>query len=300
MANRRKKDKILSFFKSKFDVTMFHKPSGDSNDIFYVIIINDTLQLRIKNVGNVIIIDEVKPLSNEHEQVSNEIIAFFINQTSYNVLISNIPAINEICDKLSIPVVDDERFITVPIPLYKRYINYYNNNSNMYGFYLLAVLDDITIESTDNDINESEVIDSEDDIDSSNDNDDINNIKTPSELSKDVMDVLMDISKSGKCYINASSEYNIKLSLSSGIDMELSMGSDVIDISNIKFSPNSPSTALLSFVQMLLTHFNKNASISITTSFDNKNVVDLCDILEFKLNTNKRGSLCYYKNRSDC
>ena len=298
MANRRKKDKILSFFKSKFNITLFYKPSYKDNDIFYVIILDDILQLRFKNVGNVIIVDEVKPLVDEHADFSKELITFFLNQTSFHILISklgNNPAINKICSELNIPVVDDERFITVPLPLYKRYIDYYKSNSELYGFYLLAVLDDITIEQETSDDNDVEEDTMDNDI---NEDDEISiepTTKTPAELKNYLMDELIEMSKSGKCSVNSSTEYDINVSLTSDIDMILSTGSNVIEISDIKFSASSSSTSLLMFVQDIISKFNDTITISIVTSANNKNVISLCDILDFVLDKSHRGGVRYIK-----
>lgn len=298
MANRRKKDKMLSFFKSKFNITLFYKPSYKDNDIFYVIILDDILQLRFKNVGNVIIVDEVKPLVDEHADFSKELITFFLNQTSFNILISklgNNPAINKICSELNIPVVDDERFITVPLPLYKRYIDYYKSNSELYGFYLLAVLDDITIEQETSEDNDAEEDTADNDI---NEDDEISiepTTKTPAELKNYLMDELIEMSKSGKCSVNSSTEYDINVSLTSDIDMILSTGSNVIEISDIKFSASSSSTSLLMFVQDIISKFNDTITISIVTSANNKNVISLCDILDFVLDKSHRGGVRYIK-----
>ena len=298
MANRRKKDKMLSFFKSKFNITLFYKPSYKDNDIFYVIILDDILQLRFKNVGNVIIVDEVKPLVDEHADFSKELITFFLNQASFNILISklgNNPAINKICSALNIPVVDDERFITVPLPLYKRYIDYYKSNSELYGFYLLAVLDDITIEQETSEDNDAEEDTADNDI---NEDDEISiepTTKTPAELKNYLMDELIEMSKSGKCSVNSSTEYDINVSLTSDIDMILSTGSNVIEISDIKFSASSSSTSLLMFVQDIISKFNDTITISIVTSANNKNVISLCDILDFVLDKSHRGGVRYIK-----
>lgn len=302
MANRRKKDKMLSFFKSKYNITLFYKPSYKDNDMMYVIILDDILQLRFKNAGNVIIMDEVKPLVDDYIDFSKELITFFLNQTSFNILISklgNNPAINKLCSELNVPVVDDERFITVPLPLYKKYIDYYKGNSEAYGFYLLAVLDDIVVESETSDDNSEDVTEEETMDNNITEDDEVIDdepiAKTPAELKNCLMDELMEMSKSGKCSINSSTEYDINVSLTSEIDMILSTGSNVIEISDIVFSASSSSTSLLMFVQDIMSKFNDTITISIVTSANNKNVISLCDILDFVPDKSHRGGVRYVK-----
>lgn len=312
MANRRKKDKILSFFKkSDIDVSLFYKPSGKDADIFYTIIMNNTIQLCFKVSGNVIVIDKFSTMTDNSSDVDSmaiKLITYLVGQTSFNVLISKLGyisnSISSILDKLGVPVVNDDRFITVPLPLYKKYVEYYKDKTHLYGFYLISVLDDISL-SNDEDINDTDDMAMQD-INNIGDDDSIDDseyqassVITPLELKNVIMDELVNMAKSsGKFSISSSTEYSITIEMVAGISVELSVSLNEIAITDIRFSPKSPTTELLTFINSLLDKFNSDYAFNVYTNENDKNVVALCGVLDFQNMTatgNNRGRIVYHK-----
>lgn len=150
---QKKKNKLYSLFENDFKVGMFYKPTMQENDIFYHVILDNTVRLSIRVFDDkVMSIHEIIPLTDAYiSKYYESLIGFLQNQTVFTVLISKIGyipnGVAEACMKSGIPVVDDTRFLTVPERVYERLKQTYRNDSNKYGFYLLAVSDDLNIET---------------------------------------------------------------------------------------------------------------------------------------------------------
>lgn len=174
--NNKKKNKLYSLFEKEFKIGMFYKPSMEGIDIFYYIILDNMIRLTIRLFdNNVITIHEVVALTDAYIiKYLENFIEFLKNQKEFTVLISkighNAHGINEACLKLDIPIVDDTRFLTVPLRVYERMKTTYRNDATKYGFYLLAVSDELNINVTEennleiNEESEPELIVVEDDI----------------------------------------------------------------------------------------------------------------------------------------
>ena len=75
-----------------------------------------------------------------------QLIHFLMGQTEFTVLISRIGytrGIEEICTEIGLPLVDDTRFLTVPIRVYDRLKTAHGEDLSKYGFYLIAVRDNV-------------------------------------------------------------------------------------------------------------------------------------------------------------
>lgn len=147
MAQTKKENKLYSLFKNNFKVNLFYKPTMENDDVLHYIILDNTIRLSIRMHNNTVMtIHDIIPLSDAYlVKYYDKFIEFLMSQTQYTVLISRIGytnCINESCVKLGIPVVDDTRFLSVPIRVYERLKLAADNDANKYGFYLLAVSDD--------------------------------------------------------------------------------------------------------------------------------------------------------------
>lgn len=145
MARSSKKGKLFQLFKNDFKITFFHKPSMLEDDIFYYIILDDIIKLKIKMIYGAIVIDDIIPLTTmylikEYETLIN----IFINQKDFTVLISltgNTSAFSSVCMKVDAPIVEDPRFICISKNAYDNLREYYKDDISKYGFYLLSVKD---------------------------------------------------------------------------------------------------------------------------------------------------------------
>ena len=119
---KKKKNPIYELFESNYDIDFFYKPSSENIDVFYYIVLDNTVRLAIKV----------------------ELLTFLRNQTKFTVIISRIgytDAICVTCDKMEFPLVDDTRFLTVPGRLYDKMKLKYQHDVNKYGFYIVTVND---------------------------------------------------------------------------------------------------------------------------------------------------------------
>lgn len=146
MSRKKKRNEIESLFKEAFTVSFIHKPNMETpEDTFYYLILDDLVRIRLKLFGTILVIDEVTPLSMKYmTPIFKSLLDLLVGQDKYTVLISilgNTNAIRETC--ANTVLIEDERFITVPFQYYKRMVDYYKGDKSKYGFYLLAVVDDM-------------------------------------------------------------------------------------------------------------------------------------------------------------
>ena len=151
--SKKKKNPIYELFESNYDIDFFYKPSSENIDVFYYIVLDNTVRLTIKVFeNNVLAIHEIIPMTNALlSKFYEELLTFLRNQTKFTVIISRIgytDAICVTCDKMEFPLVDDARFLTVPGRLYDKMKLKYQHDVNKYGFYIVTV-NDSEIESFD-------------------------------------------------------------------------------------------------------------------------------------------------------
>ena len=142
---RSRKGKLFNLFKDKFKITFFYKPTMIDDDIFYYIILDDLIKLKIKIIHGTLVIDDIIPVSTTYmAKVYNSLIEILTQQTDFTVLVSltgNTSAFSSACIKCGAPIIDDDRFLSIPKNLYLKLKEYYNGDESKYGFYLLAVKD---------------------------------------------------------------------------------------------------------------------------------------------------------------
>lgn len=146
MSRKRKPNEVISVFKNDFNVTFVHRPNMTPGDVWYYLILDDSLRIRLKLFGTVMVIDEVIPLGMKYmASMFSTLMDVLIKQDKYTVLISilgDTSGLGAECLKVDAAIVEDNRFITVPEEFYKRIVDYYKGDMTKYGFYLLAVKDE--------------------------------------------------------------------------------------------------------------------------------------------------------------
>ena len=140
---RTKKNKVFDLFKSSFKITFFYKPSIEDDDQFYYVILDDVIQIRVKIVKEVAVIDMVIPITKSYiTPLYDKLVESIMSQDKLTVLVSTIGdtySIHQSCIKHSAPIIEDETYITVSHGLYQRYKGQYQGDLNKYGFYILSV-----------------------------------------------------------------------------------------------------------------------------------------------------------------
>lgn len=142
-----RKGKLFSLFEKDFKITFFYKPTLVPNDMMYCVILDDTIQLHIRVFNNIVlVIHDIIPMTDAYlSKYYDKFIKFLINQTMFTVLISrfgNTTCVADACIKMNVPTVEDTRFITISQNLYDMYKKRFDD-VNKYGFYLLAVTDEL-------------------------------------------------------------------------------------------------------------------------------------------------------------
>lgn len=147
MASRNKKGKLHGIFKSQFQISFFYKPSMEGMDIYYYLVLEEILFLKVRFVENtVLIIEDITPLTASYmEKEYERLFTFLKEQTSITVLVSligNLGAFRQTCVRMDAPLIEDERFIAYPEAFYQKYKNYCGNDVSRFGFFLLALNED--------------------------------------------------------------------------------------------------------------------------------------------------------------
>ena len=127
-----KKGKVFNLFKTDFTISFFHKPT-DGEDPYHYIVLNDSVRLRIRLGTNILIIDEVCPLT---------IITFLKDQTEFSVLLDNsgcIWPITQTAISLGFPLIEDASCSHMGETAYQAYRNYCKNDLAKCGLFLIAV-----------------------------------------------------------------------------------------------------------------------------------------------------------------
>ena len=144
---RNKKSKIFDLFKVGFKITFFYKPTMEFGDDHYYIILDDVIELRIKIVNNVAIIDTAMAISQSYvKPLFEKIIDTIMGQEDITVIVSimgdTLP-LHQYCISHGAPVIDDEQYITVSKNFYNKW-KAHTNDVSKYGFYVLSVSEDST------------------------------------------------------------------------------------------------------------------------------------------------------------
>lgn len=142
---RSRKNKLFNLFRDDFKITFFYKPTMIDDDVFYYIILDDLIKLKIKMIHGAIVIDDIIPVSTAYmANIYDSLIELFTKQTDFTVLVSltgNTSAFSSSCIKYEAPIIEDERFLTIHKNVYEKLKEYYKEDISKYGFYLLAVRD---------------------------------------------------------------------------------------------------------------------------------------------------------------
>lgn len=140
---RNRRGRIFNLFKDSFKISFYHKPTYELGDIQHYIILNDILSIKMREINDMLIIDDMIPLTKTYMVSLYDTIGnLLMNQTQFTVLISLLGNTSEFyptCTKLGVPVVEDNQFINVSRVLYEKLKVYFENDVTKYGFYLLAV-----------------------------------------------------------------------------------------------------------------------------------------------------------------
>jgi hypothetical protein len=144
--SKKKNNKVFDLFKTDFKITFFYKPSLVEGDDFYYLVLDEVVKLKIKEVNNALVIDDVIPVTTTYlKPIYEKIVRTVMGQTKVTVLISligNTSAIQQACINCNAPLVTDDRYVTVPIGYYNKLKSVFNNDNTKFGFYLLAVSDE--------------------------------------------------------------------------------------------------------------------------------------------------------------
>ncbi|MCM1219760.1 MAG: hypothetical protein NC548_35205 [Lachnospiraceae bacterium] len=142
---RQKKNKVFDLFKSSFQITFFYKPTMQEDDVFYYVVLDDSLRLKIILIRGVVIIDNVVQITNTYvKPLFEKMVQTIMNQHELTVLmnvIGNSTQAIQACVSCDAPLVEDERYLTVSQGYYTKLKNVYNNDLTKYGFYILSVSD---------------------------------------------------------------------------------------------------------------------------------------------------------------
>ena len=147
MASRNKKGKIHGIFKSEFHISFFHKPTSEETDIYYYIVLEDSIFIKMRLLyGIVLVIDELYPLTTSYMSPMYErIFNLLKTQTAVTVIVSligNAAEFRQTCLKFDAPIIDDDRFVGCSQNFYTKYKNYCGNSVERYGFFLIALKDE--------------------------------------------------------------------------------------------------------------------------------------------------------------
>lgn len=148
MASRNKKGKVHGIFKSAFQISFFHKPTMTDGDIYYYIVLEDLILLKMRLLFDIVlVIDEVTPLSMAYlEPQYDKLFTLLRDQTSVAVLVSligNTTVFRQVCNNYGTPIVEKEEFLDCSQIFYNKFKNYCRNDANRYGFYLVALKEEM-------------------------------------------------------------------------------------------------------------------------------------------------------------
>lgn len=212
---RTKKNKIFELFKSSFKITFFYKPTIDDDELFYYIILDDIIQVRLKVVDEVAVIDMVVPITKSYiTPIYDKFVNDIMNQDRITVLISTIGdtfSIHQSCIKFDAPLIDDETYRTVSYGVYQKYKNQYNGDLTKYGFYILSVSNEKSMETQHKKVVASDIPSNKKDINPIKGNSTIDSIKNLFIKNMEPINIEDLSEKSFKCYLTSTDSFIIEL-----------------------------------------------------------------------------------------
>lgn len=139
---RNKKNKIFDLFKTGFKITFFYKPTMEFEDDHYYVILDDVIEIGIKIINNVAVIDKAMSISHSYiKPLFEKIVDTIMSQEEMTVIVSimgdTVP-LHQFCISHGAPVIDDEQYSTVSKNFYTKW-KAHTNDVSRYGFYVLAV-----------------------------------------------------------------------------------------------------------------------------------------------------------------
>ena len=141
-----RKGRLFNLFKSAFTISFFHKPSGMIGDLYYYLVLNDSVRLRILLTDNYLVVNGITPLTMTNlDKLYGRLIQFLQNQTEFTVVIDlsgDVSPITQIAVKLDLPLVENDSLSMMNSSLYEEYQTYCKNDLSKFGLYLVAVNED--------------------------------------------------------------------------------------------------------------------------------------------------------------
>lgn len=133
---------MFNLFKTDFTISFFHKPMGEE-DPYHYIVLNDSVRLRVRLDADLMVIDEVCPLTMTNlDRLYQKIITFLKDQTEFSVVLDNsgcIWPITQTAVSLGFPLIEDVACSHMGISAYQEYRNYCKNDLAKCGLFLIAV-----------------------------------------------------------------------------------------------------------------------------------------------------------------
>lgn len=141
-------DPLFKVLKDYFRVNLFYKPSMVDLDVRYHVVLDNEIIIQFQVIAkNFLIIDNIVPMTTQYiPKTYDNLVKCLINQKEFSVMIfrlGNTTVINDACVNNNVPIVIDDKFITIPKKLYSMYQRLYQKNEDMCGFYLLALNGDL-------------------------------------------------------------------------------------------------------------------------------------------------------------
>lgn len=141
-------DPLFKVLKEYFRVNLFYKPSMIDMDVRYHVVLDSQIIIQFQVVAtDFLVIDNIVPMTTEYiPKTYDDLVKCLMNQTEFSVMIfrlGNTTVIDNACVNNNVPIVLDEKFITIPKKLYSMYLRLHQKNTDMCGFYLLALNGDL-------------------------------------------------------------------------------------------------------------------------------------------------------------
>ena len=137
--------KIYGIFSSMGQISMFHEPSMKYDDVFFYILLENSIMIKFKIVDNIIVIYQCYCKSMSYnKEIYEKILMTLYEQKSFSVIISLIEYIGDLkktCAKLGFPLVENnETYCNHPI--YTKLLGLFPEKLQIHGLYLVNLVDD--------------------------------------------------------------------------------------------------------------------------------------------------------------
>lgn len=142
----RRKGKLYSILSGEFTVSMYYKPTMKGNDIYYFVILDDIIRLKMRFYDNcVLVVDEITQLSRQYiRNLYVKLFELLMKQENMTVLVSAFGYTGDfssVCGEAneSVPVVECPELFEYSDSIYTRFKDFSKNDATGYGFYLLSI-----------------------------------------------------------------------------------------------------------------------------------------------------------------